>query len=256
LAPPAILAVSRDRTPGARASRRASAPPRRPTVAPRPARGPRSTADLARGRAAMAKGRASRGAWAGWSRAMGLAAPATGCHNAGPALVATCARRDARFAGLGRDLGPGTRQGQVPARGASATVGSWKGTSGRAVGGGSQGVRRRTRIGGGGAGRLRQTVVRAPWPPVDREQRGREERERTHLKIAVCRDICFCAIWILRGRREVMRWWGGYIEENAGGGCQFRHQLRRDRVREAVASTTRVDTSSQTFVRRDVLMIP
>jgi hypothetical protein len=33
-----------------------------------------------------------------------------------------------------------------------------------------------------------------------------------------------------------MRRWGGYIEENAGGGCQIRHQLRRDRVREAVAS--------------------
>jgi hypothetical protein len=53
-----------------------------------------------------------------------------------------------------------------------------------------------------------------------------------------------------------MRWWGGYIEENAGGGCQIRHQLCRDRVREAVASMTRVDASSTTFARRDVLTIP
>ena len=60
---------------------------------------------------------------------MGLAAPATGCRDAGPALVAACARRG-------------------------------------------------TRIGGGGAGRLRQTVVRAPWPSANREQRGgREEGE-------------------------------------------------------------------------------
>jgi hypothetical protein len=47
LAPPATLAVSRDRMPGAS--------PRRPTAASRPARG----------RAAMARGRAGRGAWAG-----------------------------------------------------------------------------------------------------------------------------------------------------------------------------------------------
>jgi hypothetical protein len=117
---------------------------------------------------------------------VGLAAPAIGCRAVGPALVAAGARRGARFAGLGRELGPGARQGQAPARGASATVGSGKGTSGLAVGGGSQGVRRRTRIGGGGAGRPRQTAVRAPWPLADREQRGgREERERTHPKTAV-----------------------------------------------------------------------
>jgi hypothetical protein len=53
-----------------------------------------------------------------------------------------------------------------------------------------------------------------------------------------------------------MRRRGGYIEENAGGGCQIRHQLRRDRAGEAVASTTRVDTSNTTFARRDVLTIP
>jgi hypothetical protein len=130
----------------------------------------------------MARGRANRGAWVGWSRTMGLAAPATGCRDAGPALVAACARWDARFAGLDRDLepGPGTRQGQgqAPARGALATVGSWKGTSGHTVGGGSQGAHRRTRIGGGGAGRLRQTAVRAPWPPADREQREGGRRGR------------------------------------------------------------------------------
>jgi hypothetical protein len=28
-----------------------------------------------------------------------------------------------------------------------------------------------------------------------------------------------------------MRWWGGYIEENAGGGCQISHQLCRNRER-------------------------
>jgi hypothetical protein len=98
-APPPILAVSRDRTPSARASRQASALPRRQTAAPRPARGPRSTADLARGRAAMARGRASRGAWTGWSRAMGLAAPATGAR-----------------AELGRDLGKEGRLGSWAAR--------------------------------------------------------------------------------------------------------------------------------------------
>jgi hypothetical protein len=60
-APPPILAVSRDRTPGARASRQASAVPRRSTAAPHPARGPRSTMDLARGRAAMARGEPAEG---------------------------------------------------------------------------------------------------------------------------------------------------------------------------------------------------
>jgi hypothetical protein len=110
---------------------------------------------------------------------------------------------------------------------------------------------------GGEAGRLRQTAVRAPWPPANREQRGgREEREMTHLKTAVCRDVCFRAIWIWRGRREVMRQWGGYIKENAGGGCQFRHQLCHDRARETIASTARVDTSITTFARRYILTIP
>ena len=52
-----------------------------------------------------------------------------------------------------------------------------------------------------------------------------------------------------------MRRWGGHIEENAGGGCQIRHQLRRYRAREAVASTTRVHTSNTVFARRDVLTI-
>jgi hypothetical protein len=94
--------------------------------------------------AALASRRALRGRgqpWPGGELAEGQgragAAPATGCRDAGPALVAACARRG-------------------------------------------------TRIGGGGAGRLRQTVVRAPWPSANREQRGgREERERTHLKTAV-----------------------------------------------------------------------
>jgi hypothetical protein len=34
---------------------------------------------------------------------------------------------------------------------------------------------------------------------------------------------------------------GGYIEENAGGGCQICRQLHHDRVRELVASTTICD---------------
>jgi hypothetical protein len=59
-------------------------------------------------------------------------------------------------------------------------------------------------IDGAGAGQLRQTAVRAPWLPADREQRGggenawggREERERTHLKTAMCRNVCFSAICI------------------------------------------------------------
>jgi hypothetical protein len=102
----------------------------------------------------MTRGRASRGAGTGWSRAMGLAAPATGCRDAGPALVAACARRG-------------------------------------------------TRIGGGGAGRLRQTVVRAPWPSANREQRGgREERERTHLKTAVQGRLLLCDLDLERETRS------------------------------------------------------
>jgi hypothetical protein len=34
---------------------------------------------------------------------------------------------------------------------------------------------------------------------------------------------------------------GGYIEENAGGGCQICRQLHHDRVSELVASTTICD---------------
>jgi hypothetical protein len=129
-------------------------------------------------------------------------------------------------------------------------------TSGLAIGEGSQGVRRRTRIGRGRGWPTtpdrRAGTMAAGQPRTE----GREEREMTHLKTAVCRDVCFCAIWIWRGRREVMRQWGGYIEENAGGGCQFRHQLCHDRARETIASTARVDTSSTTFARRYILTIP
>jgi hypothetical protein len=48
-----------------------------------------------------------------------------------------------------------------------------------------------------------------------------------------------------------------YIKRaGTGDGCRICHQLRRDRAREAVANTTKVDMSSTTFVGKDILMIP
>jgi hypothetical protein len=40
-----------------------------------------------------------------------------------------------------------------------------------------------------------------------------------------------------------------------GDGCRIRRQLLCDRAREAVANTTRVNTSSTTFARKDILMV-
>jgi hypothetical protein len=48
-----------------------------------------------------------------------------------------------------------------------------------------------------------------------------------------------------------MRRWGGYIEENTGGGCQIRHQLCHDRVREAVASATNYVRQCKTETESD-----
>jgi hypothetical protein len=149
----------------------------------------------------------------GWARAATWGSP----H---PRLVAVRGRRDARFAGLGRDLGPGpgTRQGQALAWGASATVGSWKGTSGHAVGGGSQGVRRRTKIGGGGAGRLRQTTVRAPWPPANREQRGGEGGEGEDSPENRCAQGCLllCNLDLEREARSYATVGWVYIYKKCG----------------------------------------
>jgi hypothetical protein len=51
----------------------------------------------------------------------------------------------------------------------------------------------------------------------------------------------------------------GYVTvgwlRNTGGGCQTRHQLCRDRAREAVVNTTRVNTSNTTFARKYILII-
>jgi hypothetical protein len=80
---------------------------------------------------------------------------------------------------------------------------------------------------------------------------GRREKGEDSPGTAMCRDVCFCAIWIWRGRREVMRWRGGYIEENVRGGCQICHQLCRDRVREAVASATNYARQCQTETESD-----
>jgi hypothetical protein len=85
---------------------------------------------------------------------------------------------------------------------------------------------------------------------------GMGEKGEDSPGTTMCSDVCLYTIWIWGGRREVMRQWGGHIEENTGGGCQIRHQLRRDRAREVVASTTRVDTSSMVFASRDVLTFP
>jgi hypothetical protein len=86
-----------------------------------------------------------------------------------------------------------------------------------------------------GQGRARVTQSRslhAPWDAmVGRAalQVGCIERERGWGRggkggdspgTAMCRDTRFYAIWIYGGRRGVMRRRGGYIEENAGGGCQ------------------------------------
>jgi hypothetical protein len=48
-----------------------------------------------------------------------------------------------------------------------------------------------------------------------------------------------------------------YIKRaGTGDGCRICHQLCRDRAREAVVHTTRVNMSSTTFAKKYILMIP
>jgi hypothetical protein len=47
-----------------------------------------------------------------------------------------------------------------------------------------------------------------------------------------------------------------YIKNERGNGCPNCRRMRRDQANEAVANTTTTNTSSTTFARKDILMIP
>jgi hypothetical protein len=104
----------------------------------------------------------------------------------------------------------------------------------------------------------------APWPRraadrgEQREQAGertsRGGRRRDSPAITAETSCLPCTIWIwAKMIGYAMAGWVYIKRASAGDGCRIRRQMCRNRAREAVANTTRVNT---TFARKYILIIP